>query len=159
MKKIALLSVLALGVASLAAVAAEHMPTHPMFDLADANGDGLISREEFDAQRKSAFSEADADGSGGLSIDELTVMMEKKRAEHRAAMRERMFKHVDKDGNGEIGTEEFDAMGDKRFSRMDANGDGSVEPGEAKKGFHGRHGGKGHHGKGGPWHGGPDSPE
>lgn len=157
MKKTAILAALALGLAFPAVTSAEEMPSHPMFDRVDANADGLISRKEFDAHRKATFSEADADGSGGLNLDELTAMHEKRRAEHRAAMRERMFKHVDTDGSGEIGAEEFDAMGDKRFSRMDADSDGSVAPDEAKKshrGHHGRHGGKGHRGPGGPGHGG-----
>ncbi len=101
--------VVALSVIPRAASAAgRHMHGPPPFAEFDANGDGAVSEEEFDAARARhmaeraeaggkmrgasshpAFADADTDGDGALSEAELEAMHET----HMAAMRKQGGKH------------------------------------------------------------------
>ena len=66
---------------------------------------GRPSPEDFRADAAAAFTQADADGSGGLSRAEfqnfLQLMREKRQ--------ERMFTRADADGNGEVTLSELEA--------------------------------------------------
>ncbi len=74
-------------------------PAKRLLDVFDANGDGKISRAEFDAKRKARiqahFKKMDADGDGHLTLEEF----------ERARL----------------------ARGGRRFERLDANGDGVID--------------------------------
>ena len=48
----------------------------------------------------------------------------------RAGHRGEMLRHIDKDGDGAINKSEFVASAEKRFARMDKNGDGRITPDE-----------------------------
>lgn len=119
------------------------------FDKLDADSNGTISREEFDAHRASMFSKADADANGSLNAEEMERLHDLRHAERRAAMHARMMSRLDKDGDGEISQAELNVMAEKRFSRMDADGDGALTKDEMRKGHHGgmMHKGMGQGGK------------
>jgi Ca2+-binding EF-hand superfamily protein len=102
----------------------------------DSDGDGQISREEFQlpAERRGPrfFEDADADGDGNISRDELLANLDQGADEREAQRRERLlerFDRMDADGNGVVERAE---ILDQTFARMDANGDGFVTEDEAR---------------------------
>ena len=52
-----------------------------MFEKADANGDGVVSKEEFMAAQEKMFAKLDSDGDGSLTKEEMK--------EHRKSMKEK----------------------------------------------------------------------
>jgi Ca2+-binding EF-hand superfamily protein len=94
------------GVAGTAAVA--QRGGGGMMASADANGDGIITHEEFAAQAAQRFQRLDANNDGKLSGDEL-----------RGRMAERAQ-------GGVITKAQFMAESDERFQKMDANHDGRI---------------------------------
>lgn len=101
------------------------------FDTVDANGDGIVTREEADAAKEKLhagmakrhgtpeerFAAADANGDGKITLDEMKAAAEKRMAEH------------GKDGAGKH-SERFD----KWFSAADKDGDGALTLEELKAG-------------------------
>lgn len=92
MKKILMLTVAALALSTGFAYA-EHEEGHKdrgvkMFEEADANKDGVLSKEEFLARHEKKFAEIDANGDGSISKDE----MEARHAEWREKMKEHRAK-------------------------------------------------------------------
>ena len=88
------------------------------------------------------FAEADADGNGALSSDEM-IAQAMKRMSRRVA---HMIKRHDGDGDGELSMEEMQKRHKgNMFSQMDTDGDGAVsaEEFEAMKGMHRKHHGEG----------------
>jgi Ca2+-binding EF-hand superfamily protein len=78
-----------------------------MFERRDANGDAVLTRDEFMASK----------GGGRLSADQ-QAKLEAFRAERFAAM--------DKNGDGQVGAEEYFAAAQGRFDAADADRDGRV---------------------------------
>ena len=112
----------------------------------DSDGDGRVSREEFQSGdvggRGRGLAKADTDGDGAVSRDEIQAALNdetSKRAERMVGA----FDEMDSDGNGVVTREE---MADGAFSRLDTDGDGYVTEEEARA-MHER---RGKHGKGGP---------
>lgn len=93
------------GVAGTAAVAQRG---GGMMASADANGDGIITHEEFAAQAAQRFQRMDVNNDGKLSGDEL-----------RGRMAERAQ-------GGAITKAQFMADAEERFQKMDANHDGRI---------------------------------
>ncbi|MEM1401774.1 MAG: EF-hand domain-containing protein [Pseudomonadota bacterium] len=101
----------------------------------DADGDGAVSREEFqlpERRRAGPFERADADGDGAVSRDELIAEIDNSAEEREQRMRDHVitrFDESDLDGNGVVTQAE---LLDSAFSRVDANDDGFVTEEEAR---------------------------
>lgn len=137
-----------LAVAGLVAVAAFGAPAHAekgpaMFERADKDGDGFVSKLEFTDSRASVFQKIDANGDGALDRDELM----KARAAYRqggvqppaegqtqpeaqtppqGGPPHGFMKRADANGDGLITTAEFGEAGEKMFAMLDKNGDGKL---------------------------------
>lgn len=98
----------------------------------DSDGDGRISREEFqlpERHRKGGgMARADQDGDGVITRDEMLAAVGEETVERseRAVSR---FDAADSDGNGVLTRQE---MTDSAFSRLDGDGDGYVTEEEAR---------------------------
>lgn len=137
----------------------------PTFEMLDADGDGLVTEAEMDAYKKAEmdarkaarFAEADTDGNGSLSAEEMSAKMPgkgekdkkgEKGSERKTERLEKMISRMDTDGDGEVSAAEMDAMEKKSlFERLDTNGDGVLTADEFAAGADRGHG-KGGHGKG-----------
>jgi len=136
-------AVAALLATSVSAREGEHGARHDpgaMFQKADADGDGKVTKAEFEALRGDRFGGMDANGDGVVSKDEL-IAKEMERAERRA---DHMLERMDENKDGAISADEFAALSERRsdhmFERIDANGDGAIDQAEvdALKARHGR---------------------
>ena len=93
-------------------------------DRLDADGDGLLSMEEFREPPRawSRFDRADSDGDGAVTMAEIETQV----ALHAEEMLERasqLFEEADLDGDGAVSElERKTAM----FDRVDENGDGFI---------------------------------
>ena len=119
-----------IGLTAAAAPAAAHRGLQ-MFNRADTDKDGKITKAEFDAARNARFAGIDANGDGALEISEL-------RAWGRAwpsRFRDARFKALDGDSNGKIGVEEYVAQRKAMFAMIDANKDGTVDKAEFDAAF------------------------
>ena len=123
-----------LGLAVLAAPALADKG-HRLFDRADKNGDGFVTRAEFNASRAVMFARLDSSGDGAITQAEID--------QARTAFREKMGKppvthnkphkahrgflaKIDANGDGRVGGAEFAAAGDRMFAKLDNNGDGQL---------------------------------
>jgi Ca2+-binding EF-hand superfamily protein len=122
----------------------------------DADGDGKITRDEFDRVLKSDFALADKDGNGVLSPLEVRAVNE------RLLTQKDVSPIIDWNGDGNVSLEEFGAQWRALFERADADHDGVVTEEEltrtgAPQGGPGggESGGRGGHHGGGPGGGPP----
>lgn len=117
----------------------------------DANRDGVITRTEAIAQADARFAQMDTDRDGRVTAGEMRA--------YRTAMHDRMVasgrdvpvpppggrKHdgmgrrMDPNGDGSVTREEFEARALKRFDRMDANHDGTIDATERANAAEMRH--------------------
>lgn len=103
----------------------------------DANGDGSVSLAEFKAGRVKMMMRGDANGDGKLSKAELETGMaamakgagagQGQGGGGRAGM---MFGMMDSNNDGFLTRPEIEKMVERRFSRIDVNGDGSLSSSE-----------------------------
>ncbi|MCC2111777.1 MAG: EF-hand domain-containing protein [Hyphomicrobiales bacterium] len=115
----------------------------------DANRDGSVSFEEFAAGRQNRFDMFDADKDGIVTTAEIDAVLMKRLVRQR----ERMLKMRDFDGDGSISKQEFEFGLQQKFTRLDRNGDGKLEPvSYGNRGHHRGHYWRGHHNRGG-WYG------
>lgn len=157
------------GIATAQDQSGEKMPMHKgggsdmmhMMQDADANKDGVLTREEVSAAKKARFATLDANGDGAISMDEMKVQHDEMMAKREAKMSEKMpkkmkermsekmagmkgkkqsmmsehFAKMDKNGDGTLTFDEFGHAGEKdMFARMDSNGDGRITEDERKAG-------------------------
>lgn len=92
------------------------------FDQFDADGDGLVTREELAAARSERFSAMDADGDGAVTAEELVQFRMLRRAQRR-------IERMDQNGDGVLQETEL-RMGARMFDRFDLNADGAVSRAE-----------------------------
>lgn len=106
------------------------------FDFAavDANGDGKITKEEFDAQRAAKVDALDANKDGMISADELVAMHMKGAQERAEARAKRMIEAHDSNGDGMLSAAELAVRAEPKdmFAMFDADGDGAVTQEEVK---------------------------
>jgi Ca2+-binding EF-hand superfamily protein len=121
----------AIGFAALAGAAglalAQDSGPRGLFQ-ADANSDGVLTRQEFDAGRDAHFTRLDANNDGQLSREEMRAM----RGHHHRRMRGGMhsLRGADANNDGNITREEFLARPMQHFDRLDANDDGVISADE-----------------------------
>ncbi|MBU0724998.1 MAG: hypothetical protein KJ904_17240 [Alphaproteobacteria bacterium] len=103
-----------------------------MMEHLDANKDGKISREEFEAGRPGGkddkFADFDKNADGALSKEEYQAMFMARTQK----MAERTFDRLDANKDGKIDAGERQAHQDAMFKRLDKNGDGSITADELR---------------------------
>lgn len=88
----------------------------------DADGDGVVTMEEYLKPKEERFAELDTSGNGSLSGEQL-VAWQQAELDYRV---QRMLKRYDTDGDGKISKEEFQKPARDRFAERDFNGDGKI---------------------------------
>ena len=99
----------------------------PMFQEYDANGDGIVTKAEFEAKTAANFSEADVHHKGAITFEEFQDYAQKQMEKRRQEMMKRHFDKMDTNHDGKISAEEFKVGTDKMFDWMDANHDGKID--------------------------------
>ena len=106
-------------------------------ELYDEDADGLVTRGEFDEQRRRAFAASDANGDGVLSADEYHREFEDRVDRQADSVRERQLKQarvrfgvLDADKDGSVSLAEYTAVGMRGFDNWDTDGDGLVSADE-----------------------------
>ncbi len=112
-----------------------------MFERFDVNGDGTVTRAEFDEVRGQLFALADTGNAGSFDLQGFDALFASM-AEPRLV---RMFQRLDTDGDLAITAEENAARTSDLVARMDRNGDGVLTKADFRKG--GKEGHKGPHGE------------
>jgi Ca2+-binding EF-hand superfamily protein len=118
------------GAAGLALAQNNATPREPhgLFQ-ADANNDGTLTRQEFDAGRDATFARLDANNDGALSREEMRAMREGHRG-HRRGGGMHGLTRADANNDGNITRDEFLARPLEHFDRLDANDDGVISAAE-----------------------------
>lgn len=115
-------------------VCAEQAPADgpkPRFSALDVNGDGVVSRYEYDGD--AAFAAIDANGDKRISAEELaTFLGDASPAGPTAAER---IVVADLDADGALDQDEVYRAVEMRFEALDRNGDGNLEHEEFAAGF------------------------
>ena len=89
------------------------------FEQLDLDGDGSVTRAELERLPEARFAEADANGDGVLSAEEMLAQAETQAEARRARMVERMIERADTDGDGAVSLAEMQAMAEERDRRGD----------------------------------------
>lgn len=133
MKKLTIAALITLGLGSVAytAMADNHRGgPPPMLEEIDLNQDGNISKDEVSAHRAERFTNADANGDNLVTAEEFEAFAEAERARKQEQRRAKRFARMDADGDGFITAAEHEAAADKRmdrmFDRIDTDGDGVI---------------------------------
>jgi len=127
--KLALAFLTLAGFAGSAAYAADDRPGRDgprasmRFDRLDADKSGDVTFEEFSAMLKSRIGDADANGDGKMTVEEIAAEIEKMRAER---MARRIIDRFDTDGDGMLTAAEVESRQRKMFALMDRNDDGKI---------------------------------
>jgi Ca2+-binding EF-hand superfamily protein len=95
-----------------------------IFDSADTNGDGVITREEFHAARQGLFARLDRNGDGFIDKDDMSGRLARRqKAQERLA---ELVTQLDKDGDGRVSRSEFVDGPTPLFDRADTDRNGEL---------------------------------
>ena len=119
------LAILGCSLAFLTAHAQAFERPGAWFEQADANGDDLLTLEEFKNARAQSFPKRDRNSDGFIDESDMPKMASE-RPKARAAANFIMAE-LDSDGDGKISQSEFVAGAEPLFERADTNGDGVVD--------------------------------
>lgn len=143
---------LMLAASAITSAASAQTPTTPRPPMRqDANQDGVATRAEAIAQADARFAQMDTDHDGRITAGEMRA--------YREALHDRVVasgrdvpvpppggrKHdgtgrrMDPNGDGSVTREEFEARALKRFDRMDADHDGTIDATERANAAEMRH--------------------
>ena len=99
-----------------------------IFDSADTNGDGVITREEFHAARERLFARLDRNGDGFIDKDDMSGRLARRqKAQERLA---ELVTQLDKDGDGRVSRSEFVEGPTPLFDRADTDHNGELSEDE-----------------------------
>lgn len=113
---------------------------------ADTNGDGKVSLAEFKAARVATTLRADTNKDGKVSKAELEAVAARRAAKGGGEGKGgggRMFGMMDANNDGFLTHPEIEKMVERRFQRLDVNGDGSLSAAEMQAAKRGPMGGQG----------------
>lgn len=107
------------------AVAQQRQPDPSrIFDSADTNGDGVITREEFHAARERLFVRLDRNGDGYIDKDDMSRRLAgRQKAQERLAD---LVTQLDQDGDGRVSKAEFVDGPTPLFDRADTDHNGEL---------------------------------
>jgi len=144
-----LLGAFSLSLISAAAMADPgHGPQGKFMMFFDTNHDNMVTISELNAAVKQRFETMDADGNGMVTPEEFKAYISERRAERQ----QQRFAKLDANDDGTISKDEFvqyqQKLAEQRFQRLDTNNDGAISKDEFDARQHGFRDGKyGHHGK------------
>lgn len=93
-----------------------------MFDMADLDGDGTISRDELEEAIAGWVAQHDADGDGTLSLEEYEGLF----LELIRPLMVRSFQFLDRDGSGAVSADDIERPLGRMFDRIDRAGEGMI---------------------------------
>ena len=111
----------------------------------DANRDGVVTRQEYDAVRTQRYTAADTDHDGVLGEDEYVAEFAGRLQQQYAGRAQDdkyagsikqahvRFKILDTDHDGKLTLTEENAIAEKTFQRTDTNGDGKIDQADGEK--------------------------
>lgn len=116
-----------------------HGSSEDRFKAMDTDGDGKISKAEFEAAVTARFMDADVNHDGKVTLEGMKQAREKRRAERE----KRFFDSLDTNHDGVISQDEIKAHADMMFAKLDTKKTGSLSADELKAGhgkWHRHHG-------------------
>jgi hypothetical protein len=104
-----------------------------MLEIYDDDGDDILMRAQYDAERAKVFVATDTNKDGKLDHDEyaneFNARLSQRIADRRQAQLKQgkvRFKAIDSNENGDISGDEYFAMSTRMFERTDTNNDGVI---------------------------------